>query len=67
MMHEESWVPSPCRSICRLGPDDVCDGCGRTIAEIVGWVRLEPDARQKVMSRVAAWVSREPKPGERQR
>ena len=39
-MTHESWIPSPCRSICRLGPDDVCDGCGRTINEIVSWVRL---------------------------
>lgn len=64
-MTDESWIPSPCRSICRLGPDDVCDGCGRTITEIVSWVRLSDDARQAVIARVAGWVPREPVPGER--
>jgi len=64
-MSDESWIPTPCRSICRLGPDDVCDGCGRTIAEIVSWVRLDSDARIQVMARVAPWVPREPRPGER--
>jgi len=64
-MTDEFWIPSPCRSICRLGPDDVCDGCGRTIGEIVSWVRLPDDARQEVIARVADWVPREPKPGER--
>jgi predicted Fe-S protein YdhL (DUF1289 family) len=63
-MTPESWIPSPCRSICRLGPDDVCDGCGRTINEIVSWVRLSPEARHGVIARVAGWVPREPKPAE---
>jgi len=62
-MTEEPPTPSPCRSICRLGPDQVCDGCGRTIAEIAMWTRLAPAAQAQVLARVAAWVPREESAG----
>ncbi len=28
-MSEPAPVASPCRGTCRLGPDGLCDGCGR--------------------------------------
>lgn len=49
---------SPCRQICRLGSDEICDGCGRTIGEIAVWYRLGPDERRTVMRRVADWAPR---------
>ena len=53
-------VESPCRNICRLGNDMVCDGCGRTVEEIAGWLDLSPDERRSVMDRVNDWRPREP-------
>jgi len=52
-------IESPCRLVCRLGPDLVCDGCGRTIGEIAGWLELTPEARRSVMERVRDWRLRE--------
>ncbi|MGZ9410804.1 MAG: DUF1289 domain-containing protein [Methylocystis sp.] len=31
-------VDSPCIKICELNGDGVCVGCGRTRAEIAGWI-----------------------------
>ncbi|HEU5169561.1 MAG TPA: DUF1289 domain-containing protein [Gemmatimonadales bacterium] len=56
--HDEPNGTTPCRGTCRLGPDDVCDGCGRTIAEVVAWLALTPDERSRVCARVAAWRPR---------
>jgi hypothetical protein len=30
-------VPSPCRRQCCLDPQDICLGCGRSLAEILEW------------------------------
>lgn len=49
---------SPCRQICRLGADRVCDGCGRTIQEIASWSRLGPADRGRIELRVADWTIR---------
>ena len=40
-------VPSPCLSVCRMDADNtLCQGCFRTIDEIVAWGRLgERDKR----------------------
>jgi uncharacterized protein len=49
---------SPCRQICRIGADGLCDGCGRTMAEITSWLWLPLSERQAVMSRVETWEPR---------
>lgn len=51
-------IESPCRQICRLGPDDRCDGCGRTGAEIGAWLWLSDGQRWAVMERVRNWAVR---------
>jgi len=55
-------IPSPCTAVCRLGPDQVCDGCGRTIAEIVMWSALDEIDRERVLARVSGWIPRERPP-----
>jgi uncharacterized protein len=30
-------VDSPCTGVCRLGADQFCVGCGRTLDEITEW------------------------------
>ncbi|MBL8808237.1 MAG: DUF1289 domain-containing protein [Rhodospirillales bacterium] len=45
---------SPCVRVCRLGPDDRCEGCGRTVGEIRGWASMTKDERWAVMKRLAS-------------
>jgi len=52
-------IISPCRQICRIGDDALCDGCGRTLNEVASWLRLPDEARRAVMNRVAGWAPRE--------
>jgi predicted Fe-S protein YdhL (DUF1289 family) len=51
-------VDTPCRRICRMAADGLCDGCGRTLDEIVVWLWLTPAERGAVMRRVAGWEPR---------
>lgn len=51
-------LPSPCRQVCRLGADQLCDGCGRTLSEIARWTALTPAERAVVMTRTAGWTIR---------
>jgi predicted Fe-S protein YdhL (DUF1289 family) len=51
-------IESPCRQICRLGGDGLCDGCGRTLGEIALWSSLSPAKREIVMRRVRDWTPR---------
>jgi predicted Fe-S protein YdhL (DUF1289 family) len=40
-------VPSPCISVCRMdAATGLCEGCFRTIDEIVGW-GTAPEARKR--------------------
>jgi predicted Fe-S protein YdhL (DUF1289 family) len=45
---------SPCVRVCRLGPDDKCEGCGRSVGEIRGWAGMTRDERWEIMKRLAA-------------
>jgi len=52
-------VPSPCIKLCVVdGQSGLCAGCGRTLAEIGGWLRFSDEQRRAVMaelpSRLAA-------------
>ena len=40
-------IPSPCISICRINADTgMCEGCFRTLGEITGWSRSEPQEKR---------------------
>ncbi|MEL7128252.1 MAG: DUF1289 domain-containing protein [Pseudomonadota bacterium] len=48
-------VTSPCIKVCAIdGQTGWCLGCGRTMAEIGGWIRLGPDGREDVTGDLAA-------------
>ena len=48
-------VPSPCNTVCRISPSNgLCEGCWRTIDEIVHWARLDDDARRTVWRELPA-------------
>ena len=32
--------PSPCVRLCTLDEQDICVGCGRTLADITGWSKM---------------------------
>lgn len=53
-------IATPCRRICRLGSDGLCDGCGRSLQEIGAWLLLDDDQRREVLARVAEWEPRAP-------
>lgn len=44
--------PSPCISVCKLDPDNVCIGCGRNIDEVIAWPSA--DSAEKLQIAAAA-------------
>ena len=44
-------VDSPCVKICELDQDGVCVGCGRTRAEIAGWMSMSDAEKAQVVER----------------
>jgi len=43
-------IETPCIKICTLDPKSgLCRGCGRTVDEIAGWMRLSSAERAKIM------------------
>ena len=47
-----SAVPSPCVDICRLDSDFVCEGCDRTIDEILKWPEYTDQQKHAVLDRL---------------
>jgi predicted Fe-S protein YdhL (DUF1289 family) len=48
-------IESPCNKICVVDPaSKLCIGCGRTLAEIGGWIGFTPDERRLVMAELPA-------------
>ena len=46
-------VPSPCTDVCRIDPaSGLCEGCLRTIDEIVAWGSLDDGAKREVWKRL---------------
>jgi uncharacterized protein len=57
-------VPSPCINVCKMDPGTGwCEGCLRTIDEIVAWGRLDDDGKRRVWDllpeRRVRWMGRE--------
>jgi uncharacterized protein len=47
-------VPSPCNSVCRMAPDTgFCEGCFRTIDEIVAWGQMKNDEKRAITELLA--------------
>ena len=47
-------VPSPCISVCRMdAASGLCEGCLRTLDEIVRWSAMPEEGRRAVWSRIA--------------
>lgn len=48
-------MDTPCVDICKISPaNGLCEGCGRTIAEIAAWASLSPLERRRIMDELPA-------------
>ena len=45
---------TPCVAVCSTTFDEVCRGCGRTVAEVAHWVSMSADAKEVVWQRILA-------------
>jgi predicted Fe-S protein YdhL (DUF1289 family) len=50
---QQTPVPSPCINICRMvSTTGLCEGCLRTIDEIVGWGRADDDTKRAIWAEI---------------
>jgi uncharacterized protein len=48
-------ISSPCNSVCRMSEKTgFCEGCFRTIDEIVAWGQLPDNGKRTVLEQIAA-------------
>jgi len=45
---------TPCVAVCSTTFDDVCRGCGRTVAEVAHWVSMSEPQKELVWQRILA-------------
>jgi predicted Fe-S protein YdhL (DUF1289 family) len=45
---------TPCVAVCSTTFDDVCRGCGRTVAEVAHWVSMTAPQKEIVWQRILA-------------
>jgi predicted Fe-S protein YdhL (DUF1289 family) len=45
---------TPCVAVCSTTFDDVCRGCGRTVAEVAHWVSMPAEQKERVWRRILA-------------
>jgi predicted Fe-S protein YdhL (DUF1289 family) len=44
-------IETPCNKVCAIDPAfGLCVGCGRSAAEIGGWIGFTPDERRAIMA-----------------
>ena len=50
-----SSIESPCNKVCVIdAASGLCIGCGRTLAEIGGWISMTANERRRVMAELPA-------------
>ena len=50
---EQTPVPSPCINVCRMVPETgLCQGCMRTIEEIVAWGKADDAYKRAVWAEI---------------
>lgn len=45
---------TPCVAVCSTTFDEVCRGCGRTVAEVAHWVSMSAADKELVWQRILA-------------
>jgi predicted Fe-S protein YdhL (DUF1289 family) len=44
-------IETPCNKVCTIDPGfALCVGCGRSTAEIAGWIGFTADERRRIMT-----------------
>jgi predicted Fe-S protein YdhL (DUF1289 family) len=55
-------IESPCNKVCVVDPaSSLCIGCGRTLAEIAGWIGFTPDERRRIMAELPKRLATPPR------
>ncbi|HEY1182181.1 MAG TPA: DUF1289 domain-containing protein [Rhodocyclaceae bacterium] len=52
--YQKPYPDSPCVAVCSTTFDDVCRGCGRTVAEVANWVFFTQEEKDAVWERILA-------------
>ena len=52
----DGYIASPCVSLCNLGDDGCCTGCGRTRRQIAHWRRYTNEQREEIMNELKTQV-----------
>lgn len=48
-------IETPCVRICQVNAERrICEGCGRSLAEIGGWLAMSAAERRRVMAELPA-------------
>ena len=50
--YAKPYPDSPCVAVCSTTFDDVCRGCGRTVAEVANWVFFTQEEKDVVWERI---------------
>jgi uncharacterized protein len=57
-------IDTPCNKVCVIDAAcGLCIGCGRTLAEIGGWITLTADDRRRIMAELPARRAALPRTG----
>ena len=47
-------IESPCVGICVVDDEDICEGCGRSMDEIAGWLHMSNAEREQAIRHAMA-------------
>jgi predicted Fe-S protein YdhL (DUF1289 family) len=62
-----SAVETPCIRVCAIDPaSGLCTGCGRTLAEIAGWIGMSARERGAIMAALPARLAASRRVAERE-
>lgn len=50
---ESQALRSPCVALCKLDENEICQGCHRTIDEILSWSTASDCEKKQIIDRVA--------------
>jgi predicted Fe-S protein YdhL (DUF1289 family) len=45
---------TPCVAVCSTTFDEICRGCGRSVAEVAHWVSMSAEHKERVWQRILA-------------
>ena len=53
-MQNSTRPDTPWVAVCTTTFDEVCRGCGRTVAEVANWVFMSEEEKERVWVRITA-------------